>query len=374
MSSKARRGKGSGGGPSREVTISKAVSWILRHGAEKEGLILNKEGYANVAELLTWKKLKSQKVTFEELKQVVADNDKQRFSLVPVPSSSSTDPASSLGTAVDRSTITHSPPPPPSNIELSSVDPSKYLIRANQGHSLSVDSASLLTPIILTPQGTLTTGTDDHVIPVIAAHGTFYAAWPLILESGGLNRMRRTHIHLSPHPPGADSSPSSEVLEGDQETPTTIVPTPSQSSPSPSTAPGKQRVISGMRHDAQILITVNIRRSITEGGLKWWRSANEVLLTEGDEQGMLGLDFVERVVGRKEGDGVGVLWEGGKVVGELPPKLVGRGMPRGKIRDARGAMGGRGDAKGGRGKGDDRRAAGKEMREGWRDDAGGAAT
>ena len=52
-----RRGGGSsrGGGrppPSREMTISKAMSFVLRHGAEREGLKLDKDGYANVAELV----------------------------------------------------------------------------------------------------------------------------------------------------------------------------------------------------------------------------------------------------------------------------------------------------------------------------------
>lgn len=51
-----RRGGGSSrGGPppqSREVVISKAMSFVLRHGAEAEGLKLDMNGYANVAELV----------------------------------------------------------------------------------------------------------------------------------------------------------------------------------------------------------------------------------------------------------------------------------------------------------------------------------
>ena len=39
-------------GPGREVTVSKAVSFILRHGAEREGLKLDSSGYANVADLV----------------------------------------------------------------------------------------------------------------------------------------------------------------------------------------------------------------------------------------------------------------------------------------------------------------------------------
>ena len=51
-----RRGGSSGGATraplSREVLISKKISYVLRHGAEKEGLRLDKNGYANCADLV----------------------------------------------------------------------------------------------------------------------------------------------------------------------------------------------------------------------------------------------------------------------------------------------------------------------------------
>ncbi len=36
----------------REVQVSKKLSWLLRHGAEKEGLKLGKGGYANLADVV----------------------------------------------------------------------------------------------------------------------------------------------------------------------------------------------------------------------------------------------------------------------------------------------------------------------------------
>ncbi|KAL8773826.1 MAG: hypothetical protein Q9194_004204, partial [Teloschistes cf. exilis] len=48
------RGKSGGGKrppPSRDETISKAMSYVLRHGAEKEGLKLNEGGYVNCGDL-----------------------------------------------------------------------------------------------------------------------------------------------------------------------------------------------------------------------------------------------------------------------------------------------------------------------------------
>lgn len=44
--------KGRGHGPSRDVQISKAMSLLLRHAAEKEGLKMNAQGYANVADVV----------------------------------------------------------------------------------------------------------------------------------------------------------------------------------------------------------------------------------------------------------------------------------------------------------------------------------
>lgn len=60
MSSRGSRGKGRGGGgsgrgggQSEDVAISKALSFILRHGAIKEGLPMRPDGYANVQDLVS---------------------------------------------------------------------------------------------------------------------------------------------------------------------------------------------------------------------------------------------------------------------------------------------------------------------------------
>lgn len=53
---KDRRGGGRGGGrgqgQSRDVQVSKALSLLLRHAAEKEGVKMNAQGYANVADVV----------------------------------------------------------------------------------------------------------------------------------------------------------------------------------------------------------------------------------------------------------------------------------------------------------------------------------
>lgn len=49
----SRAGGRDRGAPSRETTVSKKLSWLLRHGAEKEGLKLGKGGYVSLADVVS---------------------------------------------------------------------------------------------------------------------------------------------------------------------------------------------------------------------------------------------------------------------------------------------------------------------------------
>lgn len=49
----ASHGGGTGQEQAREVKISKAASYVLRHGATKEGLQLDERGFLNVGELVS---------------------------------------------------------------------------------------------------------------------------------------------------------------------------------------------------------------------------------------------------------------------------------------------------------------------------------
>lgn len=49
---KDKRGRGQGQGQSRDVQVSKALSLLLRHAAEKEGLKMNAQGYASVTDVV----------------------------------------------------------------------------------------------------------------------------------------------------------------------------------------------------------------------------------------------------------------------------------------------------------------------------------
>ncbi len=123
----------------RLVKISKYLSKHLRHQPERIGIKLAPGGWVAVDELLAACKKNRFLISREELNEVVANNDKQRFSF------------DSTGT----------------------------LIRANQGHSVEVDLQ--LKPV---------------VPPNVLYHGTGHKAVESILQTG-LNKMSRHHVHLS---------------------------------------------------------------------------------------------------------------------------------------------------------------------------------
>ena len=124
----------------RLVKISKYLSKHLRHQPERIGLTLEPGGWVNVDQLLSVCKQYSFPLTLNELKEVVAQNDKQRFSF----------------------------------------DATETQIRANQGHSVAVDLQ--LEPTL--PPEVLYHGTGDKTVESIRRQG--------------LSKMSRHHVHLSP--------------------------------------------------------------------------------------------------------------------------------------------------------------------------------
>lgn len=123
----------------------------------------------------------------------------------------------------------------------------------------------------------------DPDCPHVVVHGTNHARWLQIHRSGHLNRMTRNHIHfardeLRPLPPL--SSPSS-LAGGDDKQPAAAVRV---------VQGDEEEVISGMRRDSTVMIWVDVRASMRVG-VKWWRSTNDVILTEGLD-GKLPLEFV----------------------------------------------------------------------------------
>lgn len=261
-------------------------------------------------------------MTFDELRAIVRENDKQRFSLIPVSaappphnSSQPTLPADDAATAASTAAA------PPSQ-DPASDDPSDYLIRANQGHSIAVESEGLLDPI-----------TPDN-LPSTVVHGTTHGAWPLIVATGGLKRMTRTHVHFASGLPAGFKSladtPASDAAEGEGQ---------GESGSGSEKTAAPPPVISGMRNSSSVLVFLDVGKAMA-GGLKFWRSENGVVLTEGNSAGVVPLECFERVEDRT--GGLGVLVRDGVVVREAPEDWAKKGGGRG---------GGRGGRGGGRGRG-----------------------
>ena len=124
----------------RQKRISKFLSLVLRHQPELIGIALDDQGWTPVEDLIAKSHRHGMRFSEAELKQVIADSDKQRFAL------------SEDGT----------------------------FIRANQGHSVAVDLA--LEPV--TP-------------PDVLYHGTVEKFLDGIREKG-LIKGQRHHVHLSP--------------------------------------------------------------------------------------------------------------------------------------------------------------------------------
>ncbi|XP_068682077.1 tRNA 2'-phosphotransferase 1-like isoform X4 [Montipora foliosa] len=169
------------------VKLSRALSYILRHGAAREGLQMT-EGFVFVDDLLKLRQFKH--YCEDDIRQVVANNDKQRFALRDDPSTK------------------------------------RLQIRANQGHTMQVDDIELE---LIT----------DHTKAPVVLHGTYRDCWPQI-KAQGLSRMKRNHIHFAPGEPGEEG--------------------------------------------------------VISDGFKFYRSANNVILCPGNDQGFLPPRYFQSVV------------------------------------------------------------------------------
>jgi putative RNA 2'-phosphotransferase len=123
----------------RKTRISKFLSLILRHKPETVGLALDSNGWIDVENLLKACAKNGNAFSRDELEEVVATNEKQRFAF----------------------------------------DEKKENIRANQGHSVTVEIEF-----------------EEKKPPDILYHGTAERNIKTIQEKG-LLKMRRHHVHLS---------------------------------------------------------------------------------------------------------------------------------------------------------------------------------
>lgn len=219
--------------------VSKYLCKILRHELLdhnfKESFDVDmKTGYVKVDSLLkNVKDFVKCKVTLQMIKNVVEQNDKQRFKLIL-----SSDPEHDHD-----------------------HNGGKYWIKANQGHSKKF-AQYLNNDINLTCLQTLddfkSHGFDDYCI-----HGTQFgkgsATWNSI-KLNGLSRMERQHIHFVPF-----------------------------------IDPKHPKIISGMKKQSNIFIYVDVAKALANN-IKFYLSDNNVILTSGDSNGFLRPEFFKKVL------------------------------------------------------------------------------
>ncbi|XP_046384524.1 tRNA 2'-phosphotransferase 1-like isoform X3 [Ischnura elegans] len=136
----------------QDVSLSKALSWLLRHGALREQMSISDEGYISVNSILNHKSFR--RYSLVDIQRVVENQDKQRLSLRRNPVSNELE------------------------------------IKANHGHSFNVQNLQLV-PLEITES-------------TVVVHGTFLKSWDKIKKEG-LSRMKRTHIHFACGAPGDPS-------------------------------------------------------------------------------------------------------------------------------------------------------------------------
>ena len=132
---------------------------------------------------------------------------------------------------------------------------SKWYIRANQGHSASVgekiNQEELLTKIV------------EPIDPII--HGTTYDAYRLIKQCG-LNKMSRTHIHFAI---------TDDFVDGN-----------------------KQQ--SGIRSNCQVMVYIDMDAAMKDG-IEFFMSDNKVVLSQGNEKGIIDAKYIKKAIDRKTG-------------------------------------------------------------------------
>jgi ankyrin repeat protein len=72
------------GPKARATQVSKMMAWLLRHGA-KEGFRFLEGGFLNISEILANRKFRSMEVTFSEVREIVATDEKRRYTMIPGP-------------------------------------------------------------------------------------------------------------------------------------------------------------------------------------------------------------------------------------------------------------------------------------------------
>ncbi|KLT40404.1 hypothetical protein CC85DRAFT_287507 [Cutaneotrichosporon oleaginosum] len=303
---------------SPDVAASKTLAYILRHGAEKEGLHIRSDGLVRLDDVLARPKVKNLKIDTEAVFRLVDENAKKRFELVfgydpsppkpkkkhvqaprkkrpPPPGYGKATPSEGSGASTpsvegvtagvsgvqltgatakeEKEEWNELPfvklPPPESSFDspegggVADADTGhtgQWYIRAVQGHSIKLEGTGHLEPLRADVEGTARAG--------VLVHGTRWELWETLKEKG-LSRMNRQHIHLAP----AHTGP--------------ITP----------------------RNGSTLLIYLDLAKLLA-ADIPVFAAANGVVLTPGDEHGTVQKEFWRKAVHVSKGQRQ-VVWENG---------------------------------------------------------------
>lgn len=131
-----------------DIKISKTLSWLLRHAAEKEGIQIENDGFVSVESILLHRSFRHLNCTVADIRRIVDNDKKGRYLLKKFEGSG------------------------------------QLKIKATQGHSINAVNQLSLKKIEKASE-----------IPVLI-HGTYSRFLPAITTEG-LNRMKRNHIHFT---------------------------------------------------------------------------------------------------------------------------------------------------------------------------------
>ncbi|VEU19857.1 DEKNAAC100431 [Brettanomyces naardenensis] len=232
-------------GVARLNILSRALSKLLRHQAGREHMSIDDRGFMTLDDVLSHRYFKSMKATPDDIFHAVNINDKKRFKIVEVSKNSKHEEEEN---------------------EAVSYEPGcKYIICALQGHSISS----------VTNSYAMVELTGDN-FPEQIIHGTYYSKLKLIKKSGGLSRMNRNHMHFAEGLPRyMDKRTMDEHSQVQSEVP-------------------DASIISGMRKNSDVIIYLDVDK-VKKSNLVFYRSGNGVILSQGDENGLVSTDYFKRV-------------------------------------------------------------------------------
>ncbi|OII72505.1 uncharacterized protein cubi_00500 [Cryptosporidium ubiquitum] len=209
------------------LVISKKLSWLLRHGdPAKTGLDIRNDGFVEVDQIL-----KQVGISFEKLCYIVENDSKGRFKIIN--------------------------------------EYGKSFIRANQGHSFQfLEDEKLLNKVEIDD--------NSNFIQRIIIHGTYLDKWETIKENG-LNRMSRSHIHFV-----SATNFKLECIKQDSNI------CEDMNIDQIIKEMCNYRCKLGIRPTSEVLIFIDILSCInTNPNCKFYISDNGVILTKGNQQGLI---------------------------------------------------------------------------------------